>query len=118
MGAENTRDARPYWCFGLRRDDPRREHVRSRDATYPRRVYPALSSSPPACMCRRHSARPPRERNSSSRGLINDHRVFPRRRNHLHLFVRYLARDCASFPCALCAEFFRNLTELLRPVIV
>lgn len=36
---------------GLRRDDPRRKHVRSRerDATYPRRIYPALSSSPPAC---------------------------------------------------------------------
>lgn len=34
----------------FRRDDPpRRERVRSRDATYPRRVYPALSSSPPAC---------------------------------------------------------------------
>jgi len=49
MGAEKGRPS--VLVRGLRRDDPRREHVRSRerDATYPRRVYPALSSSPSAC---------------------------------------------------------------------
>lgn len=68
-------------------------------------------------MCGRHSARPPRERNSSSRGLINDHRVFPRRRNHLHLFARYLARLRLLLLCAargIFSGFLPNLAIVLK----
>lgn len=111
--------SRPHWCV-TRGDAPRRKHVRSRAHTrcnaYPRRVYLALSSSPSAS-CRRHSARPPRERETSSlRGLINDHWVFQRRRNHLHLFARYLARAIPSLPlCGLRMYFFSSFPPSLCP---
>lgn len=73
----------------LRQDAPRREeHASARHKCTHAAFYLALSSSPSA-RCRRHSVRPPRERNSSLRGLINDHWIFQRRRNHFHL-LRYL----------------------------
>lgn len=56
------RDAPPHWCV-TRGDAPRRKHVRSRaQCNVP---TPRLSGIVffPLCMCRRHSARPPRERN-------------------------------------------------------
>lgn len=99
MGAIKDEKGLSVLVRGLRRDDPRRKHVRARArCNVP---TPHLSGIVffPSCMCRRHSARPPRERNSSSRGLINDHRVFPQRRNHLHSPV--ISRDCAPVP--LCA---------------
>lgn len=106
------RDAPPR---NLRQDASRREHAR--DTTYPRRVYLALSSSPSAC-CRRHSARPPRERNSSLCGLINDHWIFQRRRNHFHLLVAVISRDCASSPLSVVRRIFSDTNELFTPVIV
>lgn len=73
----------------LRQDAPRREeHASARHKRTHAAFYLALSS-PPSARCRRHSVRPPRERNSSLRGLINDHWIFQRRRNHFHL-LRYL----------------------------
>lgn len=109
-GAKNTREGMLLRVIYVR--TPR---VKKRRAT--RRTHAAFifwhCLLPPSACCRRHSARPPRERNSSLCGLINDHWIFQRRRNHFHLLAAVISRDCASPPLRVVRRIFFRYEQTL-----